>query len=145
MGRKKPTHSDKRENKQVQHVSSVSSDQPCEEPTRDAALSPWMCPPAVAQRRADVCFPVFSSCVTSQVHISFPNNGTQSADASPRVRDVLLSAHEVQVPVAVSTIDRRSISRLAFRLAVCHLKEDTCVAHRTRRHQGLQKSFHQTR
>ena len=54
-------------------------------PARDAALSPWMYPPAVAQRLADVCLPVFSSCVTSRAHISFPNNGTHSADASPRV------------------------------------------------------------
>ena len=51
----------------------------------DAALSPWMCPPTIAQRLADVCLPVFSSCVTSRLHISFPINGTQSADASPRV------------------------------------------------------------
>ena len=52
---------------------------------RYAALSPWMHPPAVAQQLADVCLPVFSSCDTSRVHISLPNNGTPSADASPRV------------------------------------------------------------
>ena len=54
-------------------------------PACDAALSPWMYPPAVAQRLADVCLPVFNSYVTSQVDISFTNKGTPSSDALPRV------------------------------------------------------------
>ena len=96
-----------------------------------------MYPPAVAQRLADVSLLVFSSCVTSQVRISFSKNGTPCADALPRVCDVLLlPSSRGQSTRGRFTIDRRSIGRLTFRLAVYHLTEHVDT-------KGLQKPLHQ--
>ena len=72
-------------------------------PARDAVLSPWMCPPSGAQRLVDVCLPVFSSCVTSQVHISFTNNGHHLRTLY-HVYETCC-CHQLQALLAVSTID----------------------------------------
>ena len=88
-------------------------------PARDAALSPWMNPPAV-KRLADACRSS-AHVYTSRVHISFCNNGTPSANASPRVETCCchqLTRSKYSWPLH----HRPKIHQPAhFRLAVCHL------------------------
>ena len=57
----------------------------CAKPARDAALSPWMYPPASLNDWPTFAYRSSAHVYTSQVHISFTNNGTPSANASPRV------------------------------------------------------------
>ena len=101
-------------------------------PARDAASSPWMYPPAVAQRLADVCLLVFKFMWT--LH--------KCTSHSPTTEHHLRTLYHV-CETCSCQLTRSKYSWLYhhrpkihqpahLRLAVCHLLEVTCVAHRTR-------------
>ena len=100
-------------------------------PARDAALSLCCTLQRSLNGLADACRSS-AHVYTSQMHISVSNNGTLSANASPRVETCCchqLTRSKYSWPFH----NRPKIHRPAhFGLAVLHLQEDTSVAHRTR-------------
>ena len=82
-------------------------------PARDAALSSWMYPPAVAQRLTDVCLPVFSSCVhLTSAHLILQQRNTICERFTTCMRHVVVIGSRGPSTRGRLTIDRRSISRL---------------------------------
>ena len=98
VGRNEPTHSDMRENKQVQHVSSVSS-----------------------------------------AHVSLHECTSHSPTREHHLRTLHhVLRREVQILVAVSTIDRRSISRLTSDLPSATCRRTPVLLHQPRFHSQLE-------
>ena len=111
-------------------------------PARDAALSSWMYPPAVAQRLADVCLPVFSSCVhLTSAHLILQQRNTICERFTTCKRRVVVIGSRGPSTRGRLTIDRRSISRLTSDLPSATCKRTPVLL----THKGLQKPFHQPR